>query len=293
MKQKPRHFRTVNTRRVRGIIKKRIDRNDGVSLNKMAKSLGVARSSVQLIVKKELGLRSYRLFKGQKLTDFAKAKRLEKCKELLKIFEVRRIEDVLWTDEKIFPIEVAHNSQNDRQLISPSQRYSSERRIVTKSLFPRGVMVWGGITSKSKTPLVFIDQNVRIDAKFYQDEILRKVLVPWKQKNPNMILQQDWAPAHGAETTIAYLEENFPGFLNKNQWPSRSPDLNPIDFSVWGLLEEKLKNKNITKVEQLRRELEQAWSEIGEDYLRRTVVSVKTRLKACIKAKGGHFENFL
>ncbi|EYB94923.1 hypothetical protein Y032_0165g13 [Ancylostoma ceylanicum] len=37
-------------------------------------------------------------------------------------------------------------------------------------------MVWGGVTANAKTPLVFIDENVRIDAKFYRDEILRKVL---------------------------------------------------------------------------------------------------------------------
>uniref|UniRef100_A0A8R1EGG0 Paired domain-containing protein n=2 Tax=Caenorhabditis japonica TaxID=281687 RepID=A0A8R1EGG0_CAEJA len=48
------------------------------------------------------------------------------------------------------------------------------------------------------------------------------------------ILQQDWAPSHGSRSTLAVLEANFPGFLDKNLWPASSPDLNPMDFSVWG-----------------------------------------------------------
>uniref|UniRef100_A0A8R1ITU4 Uncharacterized protein n=1 Tax=Caenorhabditis japonica TaxID=281687 RepID=A0A8R1ITU4_CAEJA len=49
------------------------------------------------------------------------------------------------------------------------------------------------------------------------------------------ILQQDWAPSHGSRSTLAVLEAHFPGFLDKNLWPASSPDLNPMDFSVWGI----------------------------------------------------------
>ncbi|KAK6057905.1 hypothetical protein COOONC_04536 [Cooperia oncophora] len=44
--------RTVNTRQMRGIIKKRIDRKDDLSLNKMAKQLNISRKSVQNDCKK-------------------------------------------------------------------------------------------------------------------------------------------------------------------------------------------------------------------------------------------------
>ena len=58
-------------------------RNDAVSMNSMAKSLGIARRSVQNIVKNSLALKSYRLFKGQYLTEAAKQKRVDKCQEML------------------------------------------------------------------------------------------------------------------------------------------------------------------------------------------------------------------
>ena len=97
--------RTVNTRQMRGIIKKRIDRKDDLSLNKMAKQLNISRKSVQMIVKNELGLRSYRLLNGQVPTDQAKQNRKEKCKKLREFFKVRQIEDVPGLMKKFPPLK--------------------------------------------------------------------------------------------------------------------------------------------------------------------------------------------
>ena len=180
IKEKPKvgRPRTVNTRRTRGIIKKRIERNDGVSLNRMAKALEISRKSVQMIVRNELGLKSYRLHQGQFLIDQAKKNRIERCKKLRAFFGVRRHENVLWSDEKVFTVEPAKNSQNHRQLPSPAQGKSQRRKVVTKMLYPKSVMVWGGIGAHGKTPLVFIPKNVKIDAVTYQKDILEKFVLP-------------------------------------------------------------------------------------------------------------------
>uniref|UniRef100_A0A8R1IWU0 Reverse transcriptase domain-containing protein n=1 Tax=Caenorhabditis japonica TaxID=281687 RepID=A0A8R1IWU0_CAEJA len=104
------------------------------------------------------------------------------------------------------------------------------------------------------------------------------------------ILQQDWAPSHGSRSTLAVLEAHFPGFLDKNLWPASSPDLNPMDFSVWGMLEGKIAGKVFATVDDLKAALEVAWASIDDGYLRRTVNSVKKRLRACVKARGSNFE---
>jgi len=41
----------------------------------------------------------------------------------------------------------------------------------------------------------------------------------------NVVLQQDDAPSHTARNIISYL------------WPANSPDLNMIDYAVWGALQ--------------------------------------------------------
>uniref|UniRef100_A0A8R1EK37 HTH luxR-type domain-containing protein n=1 Tax=Caenorhabditis japonica TaxID=281687 RepID=A0A8R1EK37_CAEJA len=255
--------RSVNTRNTRAIIKKRIIRNDGLSLNRMASQLGIARSTVQSIVKNDLKLK------------------------------MRRVSDVIWTDEKIFTIEPLPNRQNQRQLLSKDDSMSPKRRLAHNRLFPKSVMVWAGITATGKTPLVFIERNVKINSEVYQKIVLMDNLLPWVTQHfagGPFILQQDWAPSHGSRSTLAVLEAHFPGFLDKNLWPASSPDLNPMDFSVWGMLEGKIAGKVFATVDDLKAALEVAWASIDDGYLRRTVNSVKKRLRACVKARGSNFE---
>uniref|UniRef100_A0A0N5BZM4 Transposase n=1 Tax=Strongyloides papillosus TaxID=174720 RepID=A0A0N5BZM4_STREA len=182
--------RTVNTRRMRGIIKKRIERKDDRSLIKMAKELKISRKSVQMIVKNELGLRSYRPLNGQVLTEQAKQNRKEKCKKLRDFFKVRRKEDVLWSDEKVFTVEVAKNSQNHRQHLSPALKNTRKRKIGTRSQFPKSLIVWGGISALGKIPLLFIDKNVKINSKIYQEEILKKAVVHGNEIIPIFFLNR-------------------------------------------------------------------------------------------------------
>ncbi|KHJ96845.1 hypothetical protein OESDEN_03183 [Oesophagostomum dentatum] len=54
-----------------------------------------------------------------------------------------------------------------------------------------------------------------------------------------------WAPAHGAKTTIRFLEIQIGSFLTKELWPVKGPDLNPLDFCVWGFMEEQLTSRNV------------------------------------------------
>ena len=106
--------------------------------------------------------------------------------------------------------------------------------------------------------MIFSDKIVKINAKVYQEEILEKVVVPLKQKHFNFIFQQDWAPAHGAKTTIHFPETKIGSFLTKDLWPLNSPDLNPLDFSVWGFMEEQFRSKCVKKTDGFDRTLEQS-----------------------------------
>ena len=83
----------------------------------LAKSMQISRGSVRIIVKDQLGLQSRKLFKAHQLTEAMKAKRLEKARKMLRLVANGRHRSVVFTDEKIFNIEQAHNHQNDRQLL--------------------------------------------------------------------------------------------------------------------------------------------------------------------------------
>ena len=149
-------------------------------MRKMAQELQISEGSVRNIVKSKLGLRSYKINKAHMLDECMKQQRLRKCRLMKRMVAAGRLNLVLFTDEKIFTVQRIHNSQNHRLLL---KNKSLASRLVQKSLFPQSVMVWGGICSTGKTPLVFINRNVKINATVYQNEILRAVLHPWALKH--------------------------------------------------------------------------------------------------------------
>ena len=67
-------------------------------------------------------------------------------------------------------------------------------------------------------------------------------------------------------------------------------DLNPLDYAVWGILLEKACAKPHPTVESLKRALKKAWNEITLETLVKIIDDFPKRLKACVDAKGGHFE---
>ncbi|UYV68188.1 hypothetical protein LAZ67_5003300 [Cordylochernes scorpioides] len=81
--------RTVNISASWKIIK-RIARNDGVRMNRIASDFEISREGVQNIVKRVLGLRRYRLHRGQTLSEAAMNNRLDKAKKFLSMIRVGR-----------------------------------------------------------------------------------------------------------------------------------------------------------------------------------------------------------
>ena len=157
-------------------------------------------------------------------------------------------------------------------------------------------MVWAGVCGTGKTPLVFVEKGVKINAKVYQESILKVVVHPWAQnhfKNQPWTFQQDWAPAHKANSSRNLCKALFPAVWDVDVWPSNSPDLNPLDYSVWSILEKKVCSIQHATVDSLKRDLEKAWDEITVENLAAICDNFVKRLDACIEAKGDHFEHLL
>ena len=51
------------------------------------------------------------------------------------------------------------------------------------------------------------------------------------------VFQQDSAPAHRARDTVAFLERETPHFIPPTLWSPNSQDLNPVDYSIWSVLQ--------------------------------------------------------
>ena len=72
--------------------------------------------------------------------------------------------------------------------------------------------------------------------------------------------QQDGAPPHFAHQVRDSLDEEFPErWIRRGgpvEWSPRYPDLSPLDFSIWGLLKDKVYSEEIRDVQHLRLRIE-------------------------------------
>jgi len=104
------------------------------------------------------------------------------------------------------------------------------------------------------------------------------------------LFQQDSAPAHRARDTIELQRHNTPDFIAPDMWPPNSPDLNPVDYVICSVMQERVYQTRVHDIDELRQCLITVWCKleqrIVDDQWRR-------RLLACVNAEGGHFEHIL
>ena len=78
------------------------------------------------------------------------------------------------------------------------------------------------------------------------------------------VLKQDSAPAHRARATVEYLRQATPEFISPDLWPPNSNDLNPVDYKIWGCVQEHLHQKPICDVDQLKQCVVEVWSDVQQ-----------------------------
>jgi hypothetical protein len=101
------------------------------------------------------------------------------------------------------------------------------------------------------------------------------------------VFQQDSASAHKANTTQEWLRRNLLAFLSAQNWPSGSPDPNPLDCKLWAVLKD-MACRN--RCNSLERYLVKEAAEIPLETVRAATTEWPECLKACVEAYGGHFE---
>jgi len=100
------------------------------------------------------------------------------------------------------------------------------------------------------------------------------------------IFQQDSAPAHRAWDTIELLRHETPDFIGPDVWPANPPDLNPVDYMIWGLIQERVYQTAIQDTDDLKQRLTCVWAELKQSVVDKAIEQWRPRLKACICTKG-------
>lgn len=285
--------RTARTKANIKAVREKVRRNPKRSMRKMAQEMNMDPKSMRTIVKGDLKLSPFKLKTRQQLTVLQKRKREERARLLLNFMKSgTQTGEIVFSDEKMFTVEAQFNSQNDRVLAKSSGSVSEEVLTVYRRQKPASVMVWAAVSKSWKSPLIFVKEGAKVNTNAYIDDILTPALCEMKKhfKNETFTFQQDGAPSHTSNRTQEWCRANFPKFWSKDLWPPSSPDLNPMDFSVWSMLESEACRSPHDTVGSLKASLVKAWARIPQEKLHAAVESFRGRLQQVIDVKGGHIE---
>ncbi len=143
-------------------------------------------------------------------------------------------------------------------------------------------MLWGCFSAKGPRRLICVKE--RMNGAMYR-EILSENLLPsaraLKMKR-GWVFQHDNDPKHTARATKEWLRKKHFKVL---EWPSQSPDLNPIE-NLWRELKVRVAQRqpqNITALEEICME---EWAKIPATVCENLVKTYRKRLTSVIANKG-------
>jgi len=159
------------------------------------------------------------------------------------------------------------------------------------------INVWCGIIGDQLTGLFILPQHLTGDIypNFLQDELPALFKNVALQTRWQMYYQHDRAPTHFSQFVGQCPNHKFPnqwtGRGGAQNWPPWSPDLNALDYHLWGYMKAMVYvHKVITREELLQRILSAARSINNAAVLHEVTSSLVTPVRKCIQADGRHFK---
>ena len=130
-------------------------------------------------------------------------------------------------------------------------RQVSAELLRTRSTFSKSVMVSVAVSLLGTTELMFIEPGVKINGAYYRNVLLGQHLLPSIRSVAGDFFTHN-APAQQTGDTVEFLSRNTPDFIAPLPWQPNSPDLNPVDYEVWGMLQQRVYRSRIRDVDHLK-----------------------------------------
>lgn len=286
---------------VEEVVLRQLENDPSLSTRRLATEHQVSQSTIWRIIS-NAGYYPYHLQRVQALYPGDKIRRLNFCNWFLN--QPQHGNDnfasaVLFTDEAEFTRDGINNFHN-QHLWSIENPHGV---VESKNQIRFSLNVWAGIVGNTLIGPVFLEP--RLNGQIYH-RFLSRTLPPLLDDIPLAVRQRMWfmhdgAPAHFSRLARNYLSQpqnygnNWIGRGGPVEWPARSPDLNPLDFYLWGHCKALVYDGAIANVDELRQRIIDAFDRIRnmDGIFRRINGSMYRRLEACVLANGGHFEQLL
>ncbi len=253
--------------------------NKKISCKKLKNNLGlkVSRSSIERVLKSSQVL-VYKKMQGKPPL----SKVHQDARFMFALHHVRWVTEwrkVVFSDEKKFNLDGPdgfHHYWHDLR----KDELTFSKRVQGGG----GVMIWCCFSREGKSSVHFVDSCMNSES---YTRLLSAALIPYTESkfDGNYIFQQDNAPCHRAKNTQIWFEMNG---IDVMSWPSRSPDLNPIE-NLWGMLARIVYEggKQYNSISDLKSSIISSWERITTEYLENLIDSMPKRMDAVLNSRGG------
>ena len=170
--------------------------------------------------------------------------------------------------------------------------FNAANFLFTKKSKTHSKMLWGAINYYQRCPLYEIQGT--LDAQKYKT-ILTTCAFPFITRIENYLIDANYP-----ESVVTLMDDNDPKHsshavadlcilkgVQTLDWPSQSPDLNPIE-NVWAMLNRQIMHDNPKGIAtaDVFLKYQEAWGKIPFEHIQHTIDSIPERCKDVIRHKG-------
>jgi len=147
------------------------------------------------------------------------------------------------------------------------------------------------VSKLGKTSLVFVQSGAKVNSTYYSDHVLKNAARYSSTVKEQLHVPTGWWAVSYIETHGAFLQKSVPDFIEPWNWPPNSPDLNPVDYSIWGALQQLVYCQKIEDTDHLKQVLNSCWDMISQELINGAIDQWSKRLSLVVRFRGGHIEH--
>ena len=161
-------------------------------------------------------------------------------------------------DIKIFTVASPINAQNIVSSSTKKRDAGAKHQLRTRLTFCRSVMLSAAVSQLGCTELFCVEPGSKGNGgAYYQDVLLMQKLLPAirNMSGDFIVFQQDNASAHRVRDIVALPHRETAELIGPKLWSAKSPDFNPVDYNLFGLIQERVYQTEIRNIDDLKQRL--------------------------------------